>query len=213
MLDAETIIKTAGYLGIFLVVFAESGLLFGFFLPGDSLLFTAGFFAAQGIFGLSFWPLLVGIVISAILGDSVGYLFGQKIGPKIFRRRESFFFSSSNVKLAEDFYQRHGGKAIILARFVPIVRTFAPILAGVGTMPYSSFLIFNALGGLAWSVLFTSLGYLLGNIPGTEHYIQLIILGIILLSITPGLWHLLAKQDRRQKVWLEFKNFLRRNKR
>ena len=205
MLDAETIIKAAGYLGIFGVIFAESGLLVGFFLPGDSLLFTAGFFASQGFFGLSFWPLLLGCMAAAIIGDSVGYMFGKKLGPKVFRRKESLFFSQSYIDQSQQFYERHGGKTVILARFVPVVRTIAPILAGVGSMPYSRFFSFNVIGGIVWTTVFLSLGYALGNIPGIEKYIELIVAGIVILSIAPGLWHVLSVREHRQKIWHKIK--------
>lgn len=205
MIDAETIIKAAGYLGILLVIFAESGLLIGFFLPGDTLLFTAGFFAAQGFFGLSFWPLLLGCMAAAIIGDNVGYTLGHKLGPKIFRRPESLFFSRDNVKRAEQFYERYGGKTIILARFVPVVRTFAPILAGVGSMPYRKFLVFNVVGGCLWTVVLISLGYALGNVPGAKNYVHLIVGLIVVLSILPAIWHLLGSRASRAKLLALFK--------
>lgn len=202
ILEAETIVRAAGYLGVFGVIFAESGILLGFFLPGDSLLFTAGFFAAQGWFGFSLLPLAVGCFIAAVSGDSVGYAFGNRVGPKIFRREESLLFSKQHVARAQEFYEKHGGKTIILARFVPVVRTFAPILAGVGSMPYRKFFIFNVVGGFIWAVGLTSLGYGLGNIPGMEHYVEYVVLGIVALSISPAIWHLVSarlKSRRRSK--------------
>lgn len=200
MIDAETIIKAAGYLGIFAVIFAESGLFFGFFLPGDSLLFTAGFFAAQGIFGLSFWPLLFGCFIAAVAGDSVGYSFGRNVGPRLFRREESLLFSRSNVARAQAFYERHGGKTIVIARFIPVIRTFAPIVAGVGNMTYRRFVSFNLAGGLIWTTGFIGLGYLLGNIPGMEKYVHLVIGAIIALSILPAIWHIVKSRAARRSV-------------
>lgn len=208
VLDAETIIQAAGYLGVFGVIFAESGLLFGFFLPGDSLLFTAGFFAAQGLFGFSLAPLMIGCFVASVAGDSVGYSFGRRVGPRLFRRPESLLFSRANIERAQAFYAAHGAKTIVLARFVPVVRTFAPIVAGVGSMPYRQFVTFNLLGGLLWSVLFIGLGYGLGNVPGAEHYIELIVLGIVALSVAPVAWHILSDAKRRRKLW----QLLRRRK-
>jgi membrane-associated protein len=198
MLDAESIIRTAGYLGIFTVIFTESGLFFGFFLPGDSLLFTAGFFAAQGIFGLDLLPLLAGCWIAAVAGDAVGYNFGRHVGPRLFRRQESLLFSPDHIKRAQAFYARHGRKTIVLARFVPVVRTFAPIVAGVGGMPYRQFALFNVLGGLLWTIGFVSLGFALGNIPGMERYVHLTVLAIVVLSISPAAWHVWRSRSKRK---------------
>ncbi len=173
-----------GYLGISLTVFAESGLFFGAFLPGDSLLFTVGLLASQGNFNvLLLWTL---VSISAILGDNVGYASGKYIGPKLFTKEDSLLFRKSHVLKAHAFYEKHGKKAIILARFVPIIRTFAPIIAGVGKMHYPTFMLFNIIGGLLWSTALIGLGYSVGNlIPGAKEYLEYIILGIIFLSILP----------------------------
>lgn len=198
MIDPESIAQAAGYIGIFAVIFAESGLLIGFFLPGDSLLFTVGFFAAQGLFGFSIAPLALGCFIAAVAGDSVGYSFGYRLGPRIFRRPNSLLFSLENVKRAEAFYEKHGGKTIILARFIPVVRTFAPILAGVGRMSYKDFIIFNLVGGFLWAVGLTMLGYGLGNVVGADRYVELVVLGIVVLSVAPALFHLLRNKQKRQ---------------
>ena len=147
-IDLPILIKTVGYLGIFLIIFAESGLFFGFFLPGDTLLFTAGLLASQGYFDITL--LILFITFAAILGDQIGYLFGIKVGPKIFNHDDSFFFKKRYVADAEKFYKEHGKKAIILARFMPVVRTFIPILAGVGKMHYRTFVTYNIMGGLLW---------------------------------------------------------------
>lgn len=173
-----------GYLGISLTVFAESGLFFGAFLPGDSLLFTVGLLASQGNFNvLLLWTL---VSISAILGDNVGYASGKYIGPKLFTKEDSPLFRKSHVLRAHAFYEKHGKKAVILARFVPIIRTFAPIIAGVGKMHYPTFVLFNIIGGLLWSTSLIGLGYSVGNlIPGAKEYLEYIILGIIFLSILP----------------------------
>ncbi|NDF13371.1 MAG: DedA family protein [Proteobacteria bacterium] len=178
------LVKTAGLAGVIAVVFAESGLFFGFFFPGDSLLFTAGLLASQGFLPIG-W-LLVGVAIAAVVGDSVGYWFGKKTGPAIFSREDSLFFHKKHVVRAQKFYEVHGKKTIILARFVPIVRTFAPILAGVGQMDYRTFLSFNVIGGLAWSLGLTTLGYFLGSlIPSIDHYLLPIVLLIIAISFIP----------------------------
>ncbi len=183
-LDPKTLIQTVGILGVFAIVFAESGLFFGFFLPGDSLLFMAGLLASQDYFSIT-W-LIIGCSIFAILGDNVGYAFGRRVGEKIFTREDSFFFHKKNVTRAQIFYEKYGKKAIVLARFVPVVRTFAPILAGVGKMHYRTFLIYNIIGGIIWSAGLTLLGFVLGStIPDIDSYILPIILVIIFVSFIP----------------------------
>ena len=174
----ETLIDTFGTLGIFAIVFAESGLLIGFFLPGDSLLFTAGLLASRGFSNIVL--LMVGCAAAAIIGDQVGYFIGRRAGPALFRRPESRFFHQRNVERARTYFEVHGSKTIILARFVPIVRTFAPMVAGVGQMDYRRFVTFNVIGGLLWGAGVTLLGYLLGS---TVHDIDrwlLPIIGLIL---------------------------------
>ena len=183
-IDLIALIKTFGYLGIFAVIFAESGLFFGFFFPGDSLLFTAGLLASQGLLDIRILVILV--ILGAILGDSVGYWFGAKVGPKIFTYEDSFFFHKRHIERTHNFYVNYGAKAIVLARFIPIVRTFTPILAGVGTMPYSTFLKFNIIGGVFWGAGVTLISYFLGaSIPGIERYLLPIIIGIIIVSFLP----------------------------
>mgnify|MGYP001586059595 CR=1 FL=1 len=189
-LDPIAIIKTGSYLGIALIIFAESGLLIGIFFPGDSLLFAAGLLAAAGLF--SFWPLVFFVVIAAIVGDSVGYWFGANVGINFFKRKDSLFFKQEYVKRTERFYETYGGRAVVLARFVPIVRTIAPILAGIGSMTYGKFLRYNMLGGLLWGAGMLSLGYFLGSlIPNSERYILPISLIIIIVSFLPILLNLL----------------------
>lgn len=186
-LEPIFLIKTLGLIGVVAIVFAESGLFFGFFLPGDSLLFTAGLVASQGY--INFWYLFLLTPIAAILGDSVGYTFGKKVGPKLFSKEDSLFFKKVYVEKTQAFYEKHGKKTIILARFVPIVRTFAPILAGVGQMEYKTFIKYNIFGGLFWSLAMISLGFLLGKtIPNIDHYILPIVLGIILVSLLPSIF-------------------------
>ncbi|MEK7188600.1 MAG: DedA family protein, partial [Patescibacteria group bacterium] len=149
-IDLKEIITAIGYLGLFLIVFAESGLFFGFFLPGDSLIVTAGLLASQGFFNIYY--LLIILPIAAVSGDSIGYWFGKKVGPAIFNKEKSFFFDKNHIERANNFYKKHGGKTIIIARFIPIIRTFAPIVAGVAEMDYTKFLKFNIFGGLFWTV-------------------------------------------------------------
>ena len=183
-LDPLALIQALGYIGIFSIVLAESGILIGFFLPGDSLLLTAGLLASQDVLSLP-W-LLVIIPIAAIAGDSIGYWFGTFIGPRIFTREDSFFFNKGHVERASAFYKKHGPKALVLARFLPVIRTFIPILAGVGRMDYNKFLVYNAVGGILWSVVFVLLGYFLGRVvPNIEHYIVPIIATVIILSLIP----------------------------
>lgn len=186
LLDSTVILKTVGLIGLLAIVFAESGLFFGFFLPGDSLLFTAGFLASQGL--LPFWTLFFGSMIAALLGDNVGYAFGKKIGPKLFKKEDSFFFNKEYIIRSNEFFKKHVPRSLVLARFIPAVRTFTPILAGVGTMEYRTFLKWNALGALFWAGGLTALGYFLGNtVPNIDRYIYPIIAFIIIASILPGI--------------------------
>ncbi len=189
-LDPIAMVKTGSYVGIAFLIFAESGLLFGIFLPGDSLLFAAGLLSAGGF--LAFGPLVFFVVIAAIIGDSVGYWFGANVGVNFFKRKDSFFFKQEYLKRTERFFQTYGGRAVVLARFVPIVRTIAPILAGIGSMTYTTFLKYNVLGGLLWGAGMLSLGYFLGSIiPNAEHYILPLSLVIIVVSFLPILINLL----------------------
>jgi len=192
-IDLKLLIQNIGYAGIFGMVFAESGLFFGCFLPGDSLLFMAGFLASQGFFSLPI--LLVGCFLAAVLGDNVGYAFGHKFGRKLFQKEDSFFFRKENLLKTEDFYKKHGAKTIILARFIPIIRTFAPIVAGLAAMEYKTFLRYNLIGGVLWGVGVTSAGYFLGKIiPDAEHYLLPIVIGIIIISIIPAILHYLQEK-------------------
>ena len=184
LLSPEKLLQAFGTLGLFAIVFAESGLLFGFFLPGDSLLFTAGLLASQGKLNLPL--ILVGCFVAAVAGDQVGYAFGRRVGPALFRRPESRLFKHENVERAQAYFDRYGVKTIVLARFVPVVRTFAPIVAGVGQMNYRTFVSFNVIGGFLWAVGVTLLGYVLGEtIPDIDRYLLPAIAGIVLLSIAP----------------------------
>ena len=183
-LDPEVLIKTFGLIGILTIVFIESGLLVGFMLPGDSLLFTAGLLSANGTLP-NIWILLLTIPIAAIAGDQVGYLIGRKAGPAIFRRPDSRFFRAEYVERSHHFFERYGGRTIIIARFVPIVRTLAPVMAGVSRMRYRTFVTYNVIGGLGWGLGVTTLGYFLGQIEFVKANIEFIILGIVALSVLP----------------------------
>jgi len=182
----EELIRWGGYTVLAIIVFAESGLFFGFFLPGDSLLVTAGLLASRGY--LNIWELIVLLSLMAIAGDSVGYYFGRVTGPRIFTREKSWLFAKDHLIRAQAFYEKHGGKTIILARFMPIIRTFAPIVAGIGRMPYRRFISFNIWGGMLWVMLTLGLGFFLGRvIPNVDRYIHWIIIAVILISISPGI--------------------------
>lgn len=187
ILDPQKIISLFGVIGVIVIVFAESGLFFGFFLPGDSLLFTAGLLSSQGM--LPFYFLIIGVFIAAVLGDNVGYWFGKKLGIKLFTKEDSFFFKKKYLSDAQHFYEKHGKKTIILARFIPIVRTFAPIVAGIGNMKYKTFFMYNVIGGFVWSVGLTVLGYILGaTVPGIDKYLLPIIILIVFISFLPGIY-------------------------
>ncbi len=206
--DLEQLIQTIGYAGIFAIVFAESGLLVGFFLPGDSLLFTAGAIAGSaelqdklGMDGFSYPILAIGCFLAAVTGDSVGYWFGNRVGRKLFQREDSMFFKKKYLEQSEQLYEKHGGKIIVIARFMPFVRTFAPIVAGISTMHYQRFISYNIVGGFLWAVGVTTAGYLLGE--AAEGYLTPLILAIIVVSVLPPVIHVLrdylkerkAKQD------------------
>lgn len=185
-LDPDYLIQTFGVVGILAIVFAESGLLIGFFLPGDSLLFTTGLLIVTGQYlHLPLWLMCVMIVIAAVLGDQVGYLFGKKVGPSLFKRPDSRLFKQENVEKAHEFFEKHGPKSLVLARFVPIVRTFTPIIAGVSGMRYRSFVIFNIIGGTLWGAGVTLLGAALGQIDFVHENIEAMLVGIVLLSVLP----------------------------
>ncbi|MDP3957118.1 MAG: VTT domain-containing protein [bacterium] len=183
--DLIGLIKAVGYVGLFTIVFAETGLFLGFFLPGDSLLFIAGFLAAGDFFSLP--VLILGLFISAVLGNLFGYEFGRRFGPKLFSREDSLIFKKAHALKAQSFYDKHGPKTILLARFMPIVRTFAPIVAGVANMRYPVFFLYNLIGALLWTVGLVLLGYFLGNVIDVDKYLLPIILIIILLSFLPAI--------------------------
>jgi membrane-associated protein len=192
----EGAIRWGGYLLLVSIVFTETGLLVGLFLPGDSLLIIAGLVAAAG--GLNIWWLIVVLSAAAIVGDSVGYAIGYRTGPLIFTRPKSWLFNPKHVQRTREFYARHGAKTIVIARFVPIVRTFAPVVAGVGQMEYRRFLFYNVAGGLGWVISMTSAGYLLGRtIPNIGSYIHLVAMVVIVLSVVPIVIELFRERGRR----------------
>jgi len=192
--DVESILVAFGYTALFAMIFVETGLLVGFFLPGDTLLFTAGILAAKGI--LDPWLIVLVCSVAAIAGDSAGYWIGRKYGKGLFDKEEGMFFKRKNLETARAFYEKHGGKTIFLARFVPVVRTFAPVLAGVGEMKYSRFLAFNVFGGIFWVAFVTVAGYFIGGlIPNAAEYTTLAIIAVVVLSLgIPTLMHLAKKK-------------------
>lgn len=192
-IDLIKIIESVGYVGMFGIIFAESGLLVGAVLPGDSILFTAGFLASQGIFNI--WILAPMTFIAAVTGDSVGYAFGQKVGKRLFQKEDNIFFHKKNLLRAQAFYEKHGGKTVTIARFLPVVRTFAPIIAGMGDMPYKKFLMYNVLGGFLWAVCLPFAGYFLGNaIPSVDKYLLPIVALIVILSTLPTVLHVILEK-------------------
>ncbi|HET6747000.1 MAG TPA: VTT domain-containing protein [Candidatus Saccharimonadales bacterium] len=205
-IDVQSILSSMGVLGVLLVIFAESGLLIGFFLPGDSLLFTAGFLVNVGILHFNIHALVALLFVAAVLGDSVGYTFGRRIGRRLFTRPNSRLFKQENIQRAEAFYEKYGGKTIIIARFIPVVRTFAPIVAGVGKMNYTTFLAYNLIGGILWAGGITYLGYFLGSWFTSlgldiDQVILPVVALIILISIAPALIHLLKDKEQRATFW------------
>jgi membrane-associated protein len=195
--DLRGLVQWAGYVGLTIIIFSETGLLVGFFLPGDSLLVTAGLLASQPDFGLNVYALGGILTVAAIVGDTVGYHIGKITGPRIFTREDSLLFKKKHLQTAHDFYEKHGGITIIVARFMPIIRTFAPVVAGVGEMSYRRFLAYNVIGGVAWIWSMLFIGYFLGRVvPGIDRHIEKVILVVVILSILPaiiGWWRERAK--------------------
>ncbi len=186
-----------GYLFLFMIVFSETGLLIGFFLPGDSLLFTVGVVAGAG--GLNIWVINGLLIAAAIIGDGVGYALGRRAGPHIFNRPSSRFFNREHLQRTHEFYEKYGGKTIIYARFIPIVRTFAPFVAGVAEMTYLKFLSFNIFGGIGWVVAMTTAGYYLGGVPIVRRHFEKVVIAIVLVSVVPIAIEYLRSRNSRPK--------------
>ncbi|MCL1464945.1 DedA family protein [Argonema galeatum] len=190
--DLPQLIKSLGYFGVWAIIFAESGLLVGFFLPGDSLLFTAGFIASQGF--LNIWVLIFGAFVCAVLGDNVGYATGYRFGRRLFQKEDSWLFHKKHLVKTQNFYEKYGKKTIVLARFMPIVRTFAPIVAGIGSMQYRTFMSYNLMGGALWTFGITLAGYYLGQvIPDVDKYLLPIVGIIIVVSLLPSVIHIIQE--------------------
>ena len=207
-INVNSIITSGGLFLAFVIiagiVFAESGLLIGFFLPGDTLLLSAGILAAQG--KLPIVPVILVIIVAAFLGDQVGYMIGKSSGPRIFKKEESLLFHPSHVKKAEAFYEKHGGKTILFARFIPILRTFSPLVAGIGHMPRKRFIAFDVVGCVLWGTLVTLLGYWFGSkIPNIDHYILPTIIAVSILTFSPAVYHLLKEPGNRARLRKIFK--------
>ncbi|MFI6288667.1 DedA family protein [Streptomyces sp. NPDC051018] len=199
-LDPDYLIGTFGLIGVLLIVFAESGLLIGFFLPGDSLLFTTGLLVTTGkLDTLPLWAVCVLIVLAAVAGDQVGYLFGRKVGPALFKKPDSRLFKQENVEKAHEFFEKYGPKSLVLARFVPIVRTFTPIIAGVSRMNYRLFITYNIVGGILWGAGVTLLGAALGNVDFVHQHIEKILILIVLISVLPIVIEVLRARSKGKK--------------
>jgi len=198
LLNPEYVIGL-GYVIMTIIIFTETGLLIGFCLPGDSLLVTAGIFAARG--DLELWKLNAFLIPAAIIGDTVGYWLGYKTGPHLFNRKKSLFFNPDHLKAAHEFYERHGGKTIVLARFMPIVRTFAPLVAGMGRMNYKHFLMYNIFGGIGWVVGMTVIGFVFGRrFPGAVNQLEKIILVVVFVSVLPGVIPLVRNSIKKRRL-------------
>ncbi|MCD9878867.1 DedA family protein [Streptomyces guryensis] len=199
-LDPNYLLDNFGIWGLLLVVFAESGLLIGFFLPGDSLLFTTGLLITTHQLNFPLWAAIALICLAAVLGDQVGYMFGKKVGPSLFNRPDSRLFKQENVVKAHEFFEKYGPKSLVLARFVPVVRTFTPIIAGVSGMKYRSFLTFNVIGGVLWGAGVTLLGSWLGKIDFVNKNIEAILILIVLVSVIPIIIEFLRARSKARKT-------------
>jgi membrane-associated protein len=199
MLDFTEIVRTGGLLILFLIIFAESGMMVGFFFPGDTLLFSAGILAAADQLPIV-WTIVV-IAAAAIIGDNTGYHIGRKLGPRLFKKEDGLIFRKELIMKAEKFYEKYGTKTMLIAHFIPVVRSFAPVTAGAGKMNYKQFVIYDAIGDIAWAASITLLGYYVGSrIPGVEHYIEPVLIGIILVTLLPTIYHALKDPKIRAKL-------------
>jgi membrane-associated protein len=206
--DVQELVRSSSYLLLTAIIFAESGLFFGFVFPGDSLLFLAGFAASQGFFNIIILTTL--FFFAAVLGDNVGYAFGKHTGKRIFRKKDSLLFHQDHLLRAEAFFEKHGGKTIIMARFIPVVRTFAPILAGVGKMNYKVFFLYNLVGGILWAIGVTLSGYFLGKlVPNVDRYLVPIVIAILLTSFLPAISHFIKDPELRRRTWQQIKKLLK----
>jgi membrane-associated protein len=208
-LDVHYLVGAFGYPGLFAIIFAETGLFLGFFLPGDSLLVTAGIFAAKG--DLNIFILLILLFAAATLGNLTGYLFGQKFGKRLFSRDDSILFHKKHLTNAHAFYEKHGGRAIVLARFVPIIRTFAPIVAGIADMSFQTFMTFNIIGSLLWAVGLTLLGFFLGKLIPDKLF-EPLILAVVLLSLLPAIYEMTKTKEKRARIIQNIKQILSKQK-
>lgn len=208
MFDINSLIQSGGILIVALIVFAESGLLVGFFLPGDTLLLGAGILASQD--EVSIVTLILAVVIAAIVGDNVGYSIGRRTGHRIFKKEDSLLFQKEHLERAEAFYEKHGGKTIIMARFMPIVRTFAPLVAGVGKMNRKRFMTFNVIGAILWGAGITLLGYWFGSkVPHLEEYVHYVLISVIVASLGFSFLHLMREEKIRRAMFAKLKDFWR----
>ncbi|HEV2403716.1 MAG TPA: VTT domain-containing protein [Candidatus Saccharimonadales bacterium] len=200
-MNVDTIIQGGGLLAILAIIFAESGMMLGFFLPGDTLLLAVGVFAAQGKLPVSLGLAIALIAVAAILGDNTGYQIGKLSGKRLFHKKDGLLFRHSYVEQAEKVYERYGGKIMLFAHFFAVVRTFAPIVAGIGKMRRTSFFIYDAIGDIAWAILVTMIGYWFGSkIPNIDHYILPTIAAVTLLTFGPVIWHLFGDPTNRRKL-------------
>jgi membrane-associated protein len=194
-IDVEALIKTVGYTGMFIIIFAETGLLIGFFLPGDTLLITAGLLAQRGHFEM--WILIPLLFVAAVAGDAVGFEIGKHTGPRLFRRDDSRFFKKRHLERAQEFYDKHGGKTIVIARFLAFIRTFAPTVAGAAQMHYPRFAMYNFVGALAWVLSMLWLGYIFGTkVDNIEIFFTGLVVLMVVASVLPGAWHLWRQRRR-----------------
>jgi membrane-associated protein len=203
MFDVTQIVQSGGLLLIALIIFAESGMMVGFFFPGDTLLFSAGILAAAGSLGIV--ETLIVIAVAAILGDNIGYHIGRKLGPRLFKK-DGVVFRHEYIMRAEKFYEKYGTKTMLIAHFIPIVRTFAPVTAGAAKMDYRTFFLYDAIGDIAWTVIVTLSGYFIGSrIPGVEHYIEPVLIGIVLVFLAPTLYHIFRDPKIRNAITSRFR--------
>jgi len=198
MFDPTHIIQAGGLLLIALIIFGESGMMIGFFFPGDTLLFSAGILSATGT--LNIWTTLAVIALAAIAGDNVGYHIGKHFGHRVFKK-DNLVFRHEYIVQAEKFYEKHGSKTMLLAHFVPVVRAFVPVTAGAANMPYAKYVLFDAIGDIAWTVLLTLIGYFLGShVPGIEKYIEPVLIGVIIIVLAPAIFHVLRDPKMRSAM-------------